>query len=417
MNKNKTTGSRKTYNKVNRLSGFYNGSHCANYNQQKLFTAFQPIYSIAHRRVVGLEGLLRCVDDDHKNIPPWSLFSKASNEDVIALDKLCQSIHIDNFLALDLDNSWLFLNINPRSLNDVKTFVGYLEKLITDRGLLPNRIVIEVLETGAGSEESLEKAISYYKDLGCLIAIDDFGVGHSNFERIWRLQPDIVKFDRGMIHKAGQSSYIGKMMKGVVSLLHKNRCIVLAEGIENENEAIVCMEANVDLVQGFYFSKPFMLSQGLKTDKKLWPNLYKTYKNYSKKHNENIIKQLNKYKQYFSEINNLDDIAELACHMFSLEKVIRLYKVSKDGSQSTANFVSPNFDQSEVNKMIPLLKAEGASWVHRPYFKNAIHNPEEIQISEPYLSIPDGKICITFSVQIENKFDSSVICCDIYWDD
>lgn len=415
--KNNLQGMNNTFPSPGKLSGYYEGSHCAYYDQFKLFSAFQPVYSITHRRIVGLEGLLRGVDANNNTIPPWNLFAQTTNDDVILLDKLCQSIHIKNFLALDVDNIWLFLNVNPRSLNDVKVFVDYLETLIIEFGLPASRVVIEVLETGAGNEQSLEDAIKFYKQLGCLIAIDDFGAGHSNFERIWRIQPDIVKFDRGMVSKAGQSNYIQSIMKGVVSLLHENRCIVLAEGIENEAEAIACMEANVDLVQGFYFSRPFMLSQGLDTDKAIWPNLYDAYHHYSSEHNKNIAELINRYRKHFSDNVYKDDINKIAESMFSMDRVIRLYKIAKDGSQSIANFTSPNYSNNNINKLSPLLKAEGASWVHRPYFKDAIHNPGEIQTSEPYLSIPDGKMCITFSVMVGNDAGAYVLCCDINWDD
>lgn len=407
----------KDYKTVYESLGFYDGSHCADYEQYKLFSAFQPIYSIAHRRIVGVEGLLRAVDASDNLIPPWKLFSQSRNDDVMLLDKLCQVIHIDNFLALNDDNVWIFLNVNPRSLREVETFVDYLNVLITDRNLPAHRIVIEVLEAETESEQELQQAIKFYKDLGCLIAIDDFGVGQSNFERIWRIEPDIVKFDRGMINKAGQSSTIRTMMKGIVSLLHENRCIVLAEGIETEKEAIACMEANVDLVQGFYFCRPFMLSQALETDRTIWNRLYDAYSKFSNENNSHINKQINHYKKRFSEVICLDEIEEIAEYMFKLDRTIRLYKIAEDGSQSIANVSSPNFSNKNKNKLAPLLKAVGASWRHRPYFNNALHNPGEVQVSDPYLSIPDGKICITFSVKVEEGANPYVLCCDIYWDD
>lgn len=96
------------YKTVSESLGFYDGSHCAEYGEYRLFSAFQPIYSIAHRRIVGVEGLLRAVDSKENLIPPWKLFSQTNNDDVMLLDKLCQVIHIDNFLALDDDNVWIF---------------------------------------------------------------------------------------------------------------------------------------------------------------------------------------------------------------------------------------------------------------------------------------------------------------------
>lgn len=396
--------------------GFYNGSHCARYDEYRLFSAFQPIYSIAHKRIVGLEGLLRGVDAEGSLIPPWKLFNQIDKDNVLLLDKLCQVVHVDNFMALDADDIWLFLNVNPLSLREVESFVDYLDSLITDRKLPACRIVIEVLENETDSELALEAAISHYKELGCLIAIDDFGVGHSNFERIWRIQPDIVKFDRGMINKAGKNPSIRSMMKSIVSLLHDNSCIVLAEGIENIDEGIACMEANVDLVQGYYFCRPFMLSEGLNADETIWSDLYDQYDDFSKEYNKQIKEKIGYCRERFSEVINLDDIEAIANYMFSIDKVIRLYKIAEDGSQSFSNIVSPVYSYDKVEKLNPLLKAEGASWQHRSYFKSAIQNPGVMQTSGPYLSISDGKSVITFSMKVESAAKPYVLCCDLYWD-
>lgn len=58
------------------------------------------------------------------------------------------------------------------------------------------RVVVETIEGAIADEGQLSESVQFYKNLGCLVAIDDFGAGHSNIERIWRLVPDIVKLDR-----------------------------------------------------------------------------------------------------------------------------------------------------------------------------------------------------------------------------
>ena len=63
----------------------------------------------------------------------------------------------------------------------------------------PANVVIEILETGVSDESQLVDAVNLYRSLGCKVAIDDFGVGFSNFDRLWRLRPDFVKIDRSII--------------------------------------------------------------------------------------------------------------------------------------------------------------------------------------------------------------------------
>ncbi len=231
--------------------GFFNGNRYARYGDYRIISAFQPIYSIAHRRIVALEGLARGIDNQDRIIPPYQLFSSTQREEIINLDQICQLVHIENFYALDPPNAWLFLNVDPQTLAKKDTYINFLSYLVREKNYPANRFVIEVLESTIDDEEELESHIQEFKKLGFLIAIDDFGAGQSNFERIWRIKPDIVKLDRSMVKKAGTDPSVKSLIKGITSMLHNCKCIVLAEGVETEAEAIAAMEGGVDLVQGF----------------------------------------------------------------------------------------------------------------------------------------------------------------------
>src|SRR5690606_3189599 len=89
-----------------------------------------------------------------------------------------------------------------------------------------------------------------------LVAIDDFGAGESNFERVWRLRPDIVKLDRAMITEAAQNPLVQRILPGIVSLVHEAGALVVMEGIETERQALIALKSDVDFVQGFYFLRP-----------------------------------------------------------------------------------------------------------------------------------------------------------------
>jgi EAL domain-containing protein (putative c-di-GMP-specific phosphodiesterase class I) len=92
--------------------------------------------------------------------------------------------------------------------------------------------VIEILEQSVKDALQLGEAVQFFRNQGYLIALDDFGAGHSNFDRVWNLQPDIVKLDRSMIMRAGHNMRIRRMMPVMVSLLHEVGSLVLMEGVE-----------------------------------------------------------------------------------------------------------------------------------------------------------------------------------------
>src|SRR5207247_4642450 len=85
---------------------------------------------------------------------------------------------------------------------------------------------------------------------GCLIVIDDFGAGYSNFDRIWRLWPDIVKIDREMTRRVTIEPLARRMFTGIISVLREAGALVCVEGIETEAEALCAIDANADLMHG-----------------------------------------------------------------------------------------------------------------------------------------------------------------------
>ena len=228
----------------------------ATYRDIDLHSSFQPIFSISHRRPVGFEGLIRCQDKQGNQPSPLELLAIPNNsQDKLSLDRLCRQLHMQNFSRQPNGEAWLFLNLNLQCLVDQRPDAGFMKELFSHTGLPPHRIVIEILESEIQDRNYLKDLISHFRGLGCLIAVDDFGAGHSNFDRIWDLAPDIVKIDRTMIYRASQSIRVERILTGIVSLIHEAGSLVIIEGVETERESLVAIATNADMVQGYYFGK------------------------------------------------------------------------------------------------------------------------------------------------------------------
>ncbi len=401
--------------------GYFNGNRYADYLNCRIISAFQPIYSIAHRRIVGLEGLARGVDTQDRIIPPYQLFSSTQSEEIINLDQICQLVHIENFYALDPPNAWLFLNVDPQTLAKKDSYISFLSCLLREKNYPANRFVIEVLESNIDDEAELESHIQEFKKLGFLIAIDDFGAGQSNFERIWRIKPDIVKLDRSMVKKAGTDPSVKSLIKGITSMLHNCKCIVLAEGVETEAEAIAVMDGGVDLVQGFYFAHPFLLSESIRTKSGLWKDLYNSFDVLTQRSQQLYQDVLTPYVDLFTSAttgrtrcHTMQDISQ---QLLQMPDTIRLYQLALDGSQCYSNINSPGIAAKTRDRLRALADTQGASWKRRDYFFNAVRNPGLIQVTKPYFSISDGTLCITLSVLTEIDGGQFIVCCDVLWDD
>src|SRR3981081_3422639 len=220
----------------------------------RLSSHFQPIFSLAHRRPVGYEGLIRGTDAHGKAYLATELLAKApAGVARMQLDRQCRALHVRNFRRLGNGDSWLFVNVDPHIAVQRHRFRSFAQ-MLEENGLPTHRVAVELVETPFEDEKRLVAAVEHYRKLGCLIVIDDFGAGYSNFDRIWRLRPDIVKIAREMTRRVTVEPLARRMFTGIISVLHEAGALVCVEGIETEAEALCAIDAHADLMQGDYFA-------------------------------------------------------------------------------------------------------------------------------------------------------------------
>lgn len=409
-------------NQIETAVKFENQGVVGCFKDLNLFSHFQPIFSIAHRRTVGYEALLRANTVSGDNVPPPRVFDLASSEeDTVFLDRLCRNLHLRNFLSMADDTSWLFLNINPQVTITGKQYGAYFAELL-DRYQIPaHRIVVEILEADIQRESSLADAVNYYKELGCLIAIDDFGAGHSNFDRIWRLAPQIVKLDRVMIAQAANNHNVRRVLPNLVSLIHESGSLSLIEGVETEREALIAMDSGIDFVQGYYFGKPDKSIPAENQRACVFPELCDKFKHFTRIESEKYHQKLQSYVHTLQQSAKLikeGATAEHAClGMFNQPRTERCYVLNPEGKQLGANLPSPQYSTANDPRFNPLIDAKDAIWSRRPYFRRAINNPGKVQISRPYLSITGANMCVTLSVMVDTNQGAQVLCSDLDWNE
>ena len=122
--------------------------------------------------------------------------------------------------------------------------------------------MIELLEDEAFKDFEVIKAfITKVKSMGVKIAIDDFGSGYSNFERLLDYQPDILKIDASLVKNIATSSFSLSTVKTMVLFAKEQQMEVIAEYVENEEIYDILCSLDVDYSQGYYFGKPDILQK------------------------------------------------------------------------------------------------------------------------------------------------------------
>jgi len=385
--------------------------------EYRLATHFQPIFSLAHRRPVGYEALIRGTDSNGKDYLPAELLAQApAGVARMQLDRQCRALHVRNFGRLRDDVSWLFLNVDPHIAVQGHRF-GSFAQMLEESGLSPHRVAVELIETPFDDEKRLVTAVEHYHELGCLVVIDDFGAGYSNFDRIWQLKPDIVKIDREMTRRVTVEPVARRMFTGIISVLHEAGALVCVEGVETEGEALCATEANADLLQGNYFAVPATRPPPERVCDELFTRLLSEFRAETAEFRSRRRIRLEPYIAALSDAvfalsagaeraNAVRALLELAC-------TERCYLVAADGSQIGASAESERRAGLRDKRLTPIRPATGTNWQTKPFFRRAIDAPGKVQITRPYLSATGPRLCVTLSYALSLNGSYHVLCADL----
>ena len=217
---------------------------------QALVTAFQPIYSLATRTVIGAEALTRIVSSPVRTPETW--FAEA--------ESVGRGLDLE-FLAMERalraagqlpGNIYVAVNLSPRACLDPR-----LSSVLLECGLPAGRIVVELTERTAVTEYGpLLQALTRWRQSGLRIAVDDACAGYANMRHILRLKPDIIKLDRSIIAGVDADRYTRALCAALVSFAQETTATLVAEGLETETELSAVEELGVDSAQGYLLGKP-----------------------------------------------------------------------------------------------------------------------------------------------------------------
>jgi EAL domain-containing protein (putative c-di-GMP-specific phosphodiesterase class I) len=390
------------------------------YGGYTIFSVFQPVFSVSHRRAIGYHASLRARDATREHVPSHEVFVQAARQgDLLELGRLAESLHLNNFRALEKKDEWLFLSLTPVALTDTSYGDALVASLKT-LGLAPQRVVLEVPEQAGGETKRFTEIVDNLRRAGFLIALDGFGVKHSNIDRVWALQPDIVTLDRCILQQATEHSHIERVLPGLVSLLHESGQLVLMGGLATEREALIALECNVDFVQGNYLAPPSVDAvsprQTAVTLDKLTSVLRERIATRAADEQARLAPYVAALESGAQRLAAGESVEQASAAMLAVGQTARCFLLDDAGRQIGDNVVAPERKKRRANRFAPLQHSEGASWERRPYFTSAVHAPGRVQFTPPYLSINDAQLCVTASIAARVNERLMVLCADIDWD-
>jgi len=222
---------------------------------------YQPVVEVGTHRVWGYECLMRGRDAAGALISAPQMLSWAQQENLtFMLDRVCREVHLENAGRAAEGASadtYFLINFLPTAIYQPEFCLQTSMAAAARSGLSPQRVIFEVVETEKIADpEHLKCILTFYREAGFGVALDDMGSGYSGLTLLGDLQPDLVKIDRALVSKAVQSSIHRGICASLIKLCKENGLLALAEGVETEEECLVMRDLGVDLYQGYLFGRP-----------------------------------------------------------------------------------------------------------------------------------------------------------------
>jgi EAL domain-containing protein (putative c-di-GMP-specific phosphodiesterase class I) len=220
----------------------------------KIISYFQPIINNKTRVIEKYESLVRLVDEDGNVLSPYAFLDISKKGSYY--NKITERVLENSFKILEHISTKISINLSSLDIEKEETRKKLFLLLEEYKEHAP-RVVFELLEDEVVRDFAVIKSfIKQVKKLGVKIAIDDFGAGYSNFERLLDFEPDILKIDGSLVKNIANDIYSKNVVETIVTFAKKQNIITIAEYVENEEIFNILNEMGVDYSQGYYFGAP-----------------------------------------------------------------------------------------------------------------------------------------------------------------
>lgn len=219
---------------------------------------YQPFYDMATTRLHGFEALSRWTHEELGPQSPEEFIGIAEDSDIIiSLGRVVLRTACEQCARWREDfgfNGFVSVNVSPRQLAH-SGFIDTLNESLTDSGLDPEQLVIEITESVMTNDPAhMVAVLEKITEIGVRIALDDFGTGYSSLSHLHLLPVQIVKVDRSFIARSEEPD--GRSMLAAIAAMASSLGLsTIAEGIETEVQLATLRAMGYDIGQGFLFGK------------------------------------------------------------------------------------------------------------------------------------------------------------------
>jgi sensor c-di-GMP phosphodiesterase-like protein len=220
--------------------------------KKEFYLEFMPTIRLSDETCVGAESLIRWRRKG-KIIPPLDFIPQIENTPLAGVltywiieeigRELGKWLHENNDVHIGI-------NVPPEIIGR-----GGIAQAVKNAGLtnVLKKLIIEITERGIPDELAIE-AMGLAKGVRC--AVDDFGTGDLNLLQLSKINVDVIKIDKAFVDQIQDQQWMPRMIKGLTAFARALETEIIAEGVETQVQVSTLKELNVDMAQGYFYSKP-----------------------------------------------------------------------------------------------------------------------------------------------------------------
>lgn len=225
---------------------------------------YQPVVNLSTGKIAGCEVLCRWEKKSGQIVPPGSFidYAEVTGLAVPMTLSLMQQVRADmSELCKEIPDLKISINLFEGHFRD-STIVEDVQAIFGDSPISYRQLCFEITERRPiGNSAAANSVIAGLHALGCKLAMDDVGTGHSNLAYMQTLGVDIIKIDRVFVDMVKPDTTTVPVLDGLIAMARDLETEVIAEGVETQEQAVYLRRHGVLLAQGFLFAPALKVAQ------------------------------------------------------------------------------------------------------------------------------------------------------------
>ncbi|WP_323668643.1 EAL domain-containing response regulator [Aliarcobacter butzleri] len=225
------------------------------FKENKFQAYFQPIVDTQTKEIYKYEALIRYIDENGNEVGPYNFLDIAKKTK--QYPNIIKVILKDALKLIKEKNKKVSINISYADISNKNT-TKYIYDFLTAQSIEHTKLLsFKILESEEIVDfEEVSRFISEVKKFECIVGIDDFGAGYSNFHLLSKLKISFIKIDGSLIQNIHNSKDLEIIVRTISNIAKEFNVKTVAEFVANEEIYNKVKELNIDYSQGFYFDKP-----------------------------------------------------------------------------------------------------------------------------------------------------------------